>query len=205
MARRLPGGYGKRTGEDERVNRSESEFAREKLQAAENGWIIANFVPGTHLDVTGVLMVTGVFSLYLVPEVRTQSAAVSTARIGCAGASASSIVQTALYAYQDGSFRRIPGTLGIFTTGSAGLKSATLAGQALIAPDTRLFIGVAVSGAPVLEGFQAGTTVTGRLLASFTYASSTCPASVEKAALTKSYTTDVPAVVYLSKIAADVL
>lgn len=201
MARRNPGGRGAHV---DYVSRAESRFLRENVQAKEDGWVISNSPAYSHHDVTGVTVTAGALQLFAVPE-RFNTTAVVEARIAVASLYAGATIEAGLFVYFGNAFSLIPGTWATFQTNSIGLKTFNVSG-ASINPEKRLFIGVLASnGAPVLEGYQSGTVITGRLLGTRVLATTTFPSNVQLDATTINYTTDTPAVVYLSKQASNVL
>lgn len=154
MARRNPGGHGQRKGEDHGVGRAESEFIRETLQPAEDGW----FISPTGNDITPSLTTTAPtlnnFRLTYMPP-RTQSILVSQARVSVTTLQINSSLKTALYVYENQVYRRIPGTACNFPTTATGLITVQLPDPVLITPNMRLFMGLVTHG---IAATVAGTT-----------------------------------------------
>jgi hypothetical protein len=206
MARRNPGGYGARHGENNYVERAESRFLREALQPNESGWLFTTVGEGvmSELDIAGVLPGANIFSLWYVPAM-TKNVWASEVRLRVVTAAASTTAEVAVYSYENLTFKKIPYSGVILDTSTTGLKQVTLTQPVMFQQDLPLFIGlVCRSNTVELEGFQSG--VVGRVIR--------CRTKTEANSLQGQYRLEelstnsvqgTPFIAYLSKTAALVL
>lgn len=165
--RRLPGGRGKRTGEDQYIGQQESRFAREAILPDEDGWIIspAGDTTSAETAVTAVLPTTTTH-LHYIPA-RLATAQIVEARANIAFAVANQELQAALYLYSNQEFKMIPGTYAAFSSTTTGLKQQSLSRPIVIAPNMRVFLGVRATAATIaVQGFKSGAGATPRVLRS---------------------------------------
>lgn len=206
--RRLPGGYGQRKGEDSAIGNAESQYLREALLPAEDGWILTTLgeVAYAHTDVTAVAVPQDRLTFYYIPE-RTTKIAANEARINVALAVPNTYVEIALFNYKSGVFKRIPGTYAEFDTTSYGLQTRLLDRKTQISPESRLFLGVAAhGGTPILEGFQSGAGSKPRVISQRVVTATVMGTEYTLAGTSKiTDNADIPMVAYLAQEAALVL
>tara|TARA_A100001391_G_scaffold46898_1_gene27739 strand:- start:2268 stop:2921 length:654 start_codon:yes stop_codon:yes gene_type:complete len=213
----IPHGRGERRGPDAYVNQIESRNARVREIPVNDGWYVSTVDPYgadvTALTSDGSASTFNKFGLYLFtfPQL-VRGVEVAKARVRITSApGATRLIRFAIYRYDrehgQRAFRVVSGTEVRVTAGATGVIEKTLENPATLRVGSVYYLGINV-------GHQVGVACVensaNRLIpafydaAAFTSALSPMPAKIPLSQFSKEYEVNVPWVIYLSKLGAEI-
>lgn len=200
---RLKGGRGPKLGPDGNIIQDESYDVRRLFAPLANAWLLSNDEPYAIPDFTVTLLsLTDVYLSWASFAQLRAAAEITKARIVVTGAAAGTLY-TGIYAYNEQTLEvvLVPGSLATFSTASAVLVDADV--KCRLAAEGRYLIGfLGTSGAVMYRGTPSGNS---RSVPSYVYPATELPTRFLLSQATKSYSSELVSVTYLSAQAARVL